>query len=56
MSDKLYDLSFNYWNSGVLRAAVKLDLFSLLDKKPLSPDEVSLHLKAKNPRFVSGFS
>nr|VFJ68457.1 MAG: hypothetical protein BECKFW1821C_GA0114237_101453 [Candidatus Kentron sp. FW] len=30
MPDKLYDLSFNYWNSGVLRAAVKLDLFSLL--------------------------
>ncbi|HDN25880.1 MAG TPA: methyltransferase domain-containing protein [Thioploca sp.] len=55
MSDKLYDLSFNYWNSGVLRAAVKLDLFSLLDKKPLSPDEVSLHLKAKNPRFVQAF-
>jgi cyclopropane fatty-acyl-phospholipid synthase-like methyltransferase len=55
MSDKLYDLSFNYWNSGVLRAAVKLDLFSLLDKKPLSPDEVSQHLKAKNPRFVQAF-
>ncbi len=55
MSDKLYDFSLNYWNSGVLRAAIKLDLFFLLDKKQLSPDEVSLHLKAKNPRFVQAF-
>jgi ubiquinone/menaquinone biosynthesis C-methylase UbiE len=55
MSDKLYDLSFNYWNSGVLRAAVKLDLFSLLEKQSLSPEEVSQHLNAKNPRFVQAF-
>jgi 2-hydroxy-4-(methylsulfanyl)butanoate S-methyltransferase len=55
MSDKLYDLSFNYWNSGVLRAAVKLDLFSLLEKQPLSSEEVSQHLNAKNPRFVQAF-
>ena len=55
MSDKLYDLSFNYWNSGVLRAAVKLDLFTLLDKQPLSFNEVSQQLNAKDPRFIQAF-
>ncbi|EDN71446.1 O-methyltransferase, family 2 [Beggiatoa sp. PS] len=55
MSDKLHDLSLNYWKSGILRAAVKLDLFSLLEKQSLSANEVSQHLKAKNPRFVQAF-
>ncbi len=55
MAEELYKLSFNYWRSGVLRAAVMLDVFSLLDNNPLSSDAVSQKLNAKNPRFIKAF-
>ncbi|RKZ61818.1 MAG: hypothetical protein DRR08_07715 [Candidatus Parabeggiatoa sp. nov. 2] len=55
MADKIYDLTLNFWNSAVIRAGVKLNLFNLLEKQALSPTEVSQHIKASNPRFIQAF-
>ncbi|MEN8219576.1 MAG: methyltransferase [Pseudomonadota bacterium] len=55
MADKIYDLTLNLWNSAVIRAGVKLNLFDLLEKQALSPMEVSQHIKANNPRFIQSF-
>ncbi|HHB92133.1 MAG TPA: methyltransferase domain-containing protein [Thioploca sp.] len=55
MENKIYDLTLNFWNSAVIRAGVKLNLFNLLEKKALSSVEVSHHIKASNPRFIQAF-
>lgn len=54
MSDRIYDISFNYWNSAVLRAGVKLGLFNLLERQPLSATEIAQQLKT-NLSFTSSF-
>ena len=54
MSDRIYDISFNYWNSAVLRAGVKLGLFNLLDRQPLSCEEISQKLET-NLIFTRSF-
>jgi predicted O-methyltransferase YrrM len=48
------ELSRNFWNSAVLRAGIRLGVFSLLEHQTLSPQEVAQHLQA-NPRFVQAF-
>lgn len=53
MKEKIDHLCFSFWNSAVLRAAIKLGIFPLLEQ-PLSALEVSHHLKA-NLRFVEAF-
>ncbi|NEP59334.1 MAG: methyltransferase domain-containing protein [Symploca sp. SIO2G7] len=54
MSDHIYDISFNYWNSAVLRASVKLGLFNLLEGQTLSAQEIAQQLET-NPSFTQSF-
>lgn len=54
MSNRIYDLSFNYWNSAVLRASVKLGLFNLLEEQPLSASEIAQQLET-NLDFTQSF-
>ena len=52
--EQINELSRNFWNSAVLRAGIKLGVFSLLDNQALSSAQVAEHLQA-NPRFVEAF-
>ena len=54
MSDRIYDIGFNYWNSAVLRASVKLGLFNLLDGQLLSAKKIAQQLET-NPSFTQSF-
>lgn len=54
MSERIYDISFNYWNSAVLRAGVKLGLFNVLEQQSLSSTEISQQLQT-NPSFTQSF-
>lgn len=54
MSDRIYDISFNYWNSAVLRASVKLGLFNLLNQQPLAAPEIAQKLET-NLSFTQSF-
>ncbi len=47
-------LSRVFWNSAILRAGIKLDLFSLLEPESLTYQEVARRLDAA-PRFVEAF-
>jgi ubiquinone/menaquinone biosynthesis C-methylase UbiE len=48
------EMCFAFWDSAVLRAAIKLGIFPLLEQKKMSALEVSQHLKA-SPHFVKVF-
>ena len=52
--DKIYDISFNYWNSAVLRAGVKLGVFPLLESSPLSAETIAERIQT-NPHFTASF-
>jgi ubiquinone/menaquinone biosynthesis C-methylase UbiE len=52
--EQINELSRNFWNAAVLRAGIKLEVFSLLEGQAYSPPEVAQHLQA-NPRFVQAF-
>lgn len=54
MSNRIYDIGFNYWNSAVLRASVKLGLFNLLDQQLLSSPKIAQQLET-NPNFTQSF-
>lgn len=54
VAERINELSRCFWNSAVLRAGIKLGMFSLLEKQHLSSQQVSQYLKA-NPRFVQAF-
>lgn len=54
VAERINELSRNFWNSAVLRAGIKLGVFSLLEKQSLPSPQVSQYLKA-NPRFVLAF-
>jgi len=41
---KLREQAASYWNAWCLQAAVKIDLFTLLDRQPLSPQQVASEL------------
>lgn len=45
---------FGFWQSSVLRAAIKLDLFSLLENNSLSEIEICEHLNA-DPDYMKSF-
>src|SRR5919106_1673897 len=47
-------LSRNFWNSAILRAGIKLDIFSLLEPEGLTYNETAQFLGAA-PRFVHAF-
>ena len=48
------ELSRHFWNSAIVRAGIRLQIFPLLEESALTPSEVSSHLGA-NPRFVEAF-
>ena len=50
-SERINELSRSFWNSAILRSGLKLGVFSMLDKGPVSADEVAHRLEA-SPRFV----
>lgn len=52
--EQINELSRNFWNSAVLRAGIKLEVFPLLENQSLSASEVAQRLGA-NPRFVEAF-
>ncbi|MDY6805108.1 MAG: methyltransferase [Cyanobacteriota bacterium] len=54
MIDKIYDIGFDYWNSAVLRAGIKLGVFTLLEREPLSAEKVANQLQT-NAGFTSSF-
>jgi ubiquinone/menaquinone biosynthesis C-methylase UbiE len=54
VAERINELSRQFWNSAMLRAGIKLGVFSLLEKQSLSGQQVSQHLQA-NPRFVQAF-
>ena len=47
-------LSRNFWNSAVLRAGIKLEVFPLLEHQSLTATDIAQRLDA-NPRFVQAF-
>lgn len=47
-------MSRSFWNSAILRAGLKLGVFSLLESNCLAPDEVAQRVNG-NPRFVQAF-
>ena len=52
--ESLNAMSRNFWNSAVLRAAIKLDLFSLLEPGSLSHGELTRRVGAA-PRYLQAF-
>ena len=53
-AERVNELSRSFWNSAVLRAGIKLGVFPLLDKQPLTSQGFAQHINA-NPRFVQAF-
>ncbi|MDY6805438.1 MAG: class I SAM-dependent methyltransferase [Cyanobacteriota bacterium] len=50
-----YDIIYQFWNSAVLRAGIKLGIFSLLEEKqPCSCESIVNSLKS-NPKFMHSF-
>lgn len=47
-------MSRNFWNSAILRAGIKLNIFSLLERSGLSHEELVNRVGA-NPRFLGAF-
>ena len=52
--ESLNAMSRNFWNSAVLRAAIKLDIFSILEEQRLTFDQVAEKIGA-DPRFLQAF-
>ena len=52
--ESVNELARVFWHSAILRAGIKLDVFSILDKKGLTYDELAESIGA-SPRFVSAF-
>ena len=53
-AERVNELARNFWYSAILRAGIKLDVFSLLGDQPLTYHEVAQHLSA-SPRYVHAF-
>ena len=53
-SERVNEMSRNFWNSAVLRAGIKLNVFCLLQNQALSGDEVAQACGA-NRRFMGAF-
>ncbi|NEP63123.1 MAG: methyltransferase domain-containing protein [Symploca sp. SIO2G7] len=54
LPERVNEISRNFWNSAILRAGIKLELFSLLENQSLSVKEISEKLQA-NSTFVAAF-
>ncbi len=54
LAERINEISRNFWNSAILRAGIKIGVFSLLEHKSLSVEEISEYLKA-NSSFVAAF-
>lgn len=52
--EQVNELSRNFWNSAILRAGIKLEVFTMLEGRSLSAREVAEQLQA-HPRFVEAF-
>ena len=53
-SERVNEMSRNFWNSALLRAGIKLNVFSLLQNQALSGDEVAQTCGA-NRRYMEAF-
>jgi ubiquinone/menaquinone biosynthesis C-methylase UbiE len=52
--EQINELSRNFWNSAILRAGIKLEIFSLLQQEASTASQLAHRLQA-NPRFVGAF-
>ena len=52
--ESLNAMSRDFWNSAILRAGIKLNVFSLLDNNVLTYQEVALSIEA-SPRYTQAF-
>ena len=53
-AERVNEMSRNFWNSAVLRAGIKLNVFSMLEHQALSGDDVAQACGA-NRRFMEAF-
>ena len=53
-AERVNELARNFWYSAILRAAIKLDVFSLLEDQELTHGQVAQNLGA-SPRYVQAF-
>lgn len=52
--EQVNELARTFWYSAVLRAGIKLDVFSLLENTSLTADAVAQHISA-SPKYVQAF-
>ena len=53
-AERVNELARNFWNSAILRAGIKLDIFSLLDNNALTFQEVASRIGASS-RYTQAF-
>ena len=53
-AERVNELARNFWYSAILRAAIKLDVFSLLEDQELTQGQVAQNL-GTSPRYVQAF-
>ena len=53
-AEQVNELARNFWYSAILRAGIKLDVFSLLENDKLMSQEVALRIGA-SPRYTQSF-
>ncbi len=53
-SERVNEVSRAFWDSAVLRAGIKLGVFSLLEGSSLAAEHIASHLEA-SPRFMQAF-
>ena len=53
-AERVNELARNFWNSAILRAGIKLDVFSLLENNSLTSNEVAQRIGA-SPRYAQAF-
>ena len=53
-AERVNELARNFWYSAILRAAIKLDVFSLLEDNSLTSNEVAQRIDA-SPQYVQAF-
>ena len=53
-AERVNELARNFWNSAILRAGIKLDIFSLLDNNALTFQEVASRIGASS-RYIQAF-
>ncbi len=53
-AEQVNELARNFWYSAILRAGIKLNVFSLLEQGELSSQEVAVLIDA-SPRYTQSF-